>query len=106
MSIDTRFTPAIRNALLEQMQDVTGKYAPDGRNLAAADEDHSGHHGTDSVSISADAMRVHASIDFTAGQDVFDAARVAEIKQAIANGAFNIDPVRIAEKFHQFNTRM
>jgi flagellar biosynthesis anti-sigma factor FlgM len=106
MSIDTRFTPAIRNALLEQMQDVTGKYTPDGGNRAAADEDRSGRVASDSVSISADALRVHASIEYTAGQDVYAAARVAEIKQEIATGIYNIDPARIADKFYQFNIRM
>lgn len=106
MAIDTRFTPAIRNALLEQMQDVAGKYTPDGRHQVSTGEDHGGRPGSDSVSISADALRVHAAVDTTAGQDVFDAERVAEIKQAIAAGMFTIDPARVAEKFQRFNNSL
>ena len=106
MSIDTRFTPAIRNALLEQMQDVAGKYTPDGRNQVSSDEDHGGRAGSDSVSISSDALRVHASVDSIAGQDVFDAERVADIKQAIAIGMFTIDPARVADKFYRFNNNL
>jgi flagellar biosynthesis anti-sigma factor FlgM len=98
--------PAIRNALLEKMQDVTGGFTPDGSSQLPANEDNGGGPDTDSISISADAMRVHASIHTSAGQNVFDAARVAELKQAIATGMFSIDPVRIADKLHRFNTNL
>ena len=106
MSIDTRFTPAIRNALLEKMQDTTGRQPP-GRSQQL--EDGTGSHAmntADSVSISAAAMRVHAAISFTAGEAVFDAERVAELKLAITSGMYRIDADRVAEKFQYFNASL
>lgn len=106
MSIDTRFTPAIRNALLEKMQDLSGRYAPDGGNHIADEQPGGRQAGTDSVNLSADALRVHAAVSMTAGQDVFDIERVSEIRQALATGTYRIDPERLAEKFHRFNTNL
>ena len=106
MSIDTRFTPAIRNALLEKMQDLNGNYTPDGANQANDKADSSGRTTTDSVSLSADAQRIHAAVSITAGQDVFDIERIAEIRQALATGAYRIDSLRLADKFHRFNTNL
>jgi len=101
MSIDTRFMPAIRNALLEKMQDDSDRYRP-----VAEERADVGQSLSDSVSLSADALRVHASIDTAAGQDIYDAERVAEIRQALSTGTFSIDATRIADKFHRFNNSL
>lgn len=106
MSIDTRFTPAIRNALLEKMQDVNGRFTPDGDKRVPGEQENGHRTATDSVSLSADALRVHAAVSMTAGQDVFDAERVLEIRQALATGTYHIDAARLAEKFHRFNTNL
>lgn len=104
MSIDTRFTPAIRSALLEQMQYQNDRHAPEAARRSGG-EPATGTR-TDSVSLSEDALRIHAAANVTAGQDVFDAERVAEIRQALVTGSYYIDPMRLADKFHQFNTRL
>ena len=104
MSIDTRFTPAIRNALLEKMQDMNGRYTPDGARRPGDESDN--RRSTDSVSLSADALRVHAAVSATAGQEIFDIERVMDIRQALATGTYHIDPQRVADKFHQFNARL
>lgn len=103
MSIDTRFTPAIRNALLEQMQDLSGRFSPDGGERQANDAVRDRARGTDSVNLSAEALQIHASISTTAGQDVFDVERVTELRHAISNGMYSIDVLRVADKFHRFN---
>lgn len=103
MSIDTRFTPAIRNALLEQMQDLSGRFSPDGGKRPTDDAGDSRTIGTDSVKLSAEALQIHASIKTTAGQDVFDIERVAELRHAIGSGTYSIDALRVADKFHRFN---
>jgi negative regulator of flagellin synthesis FlgM len=106
MSIDTRFTPAIRNALLEKMHDTNGRFAPDGA-ARRTDEIESGRQsGTDSVSLSADAQRIHAAVSMTAGQNVFDVERVSEIRQALATGTYSIDPARLADRFIRFNANL
>ena len=104
MSIDTRFTPAIRSALLEKMQDMNDRHAPEAANRS--DGEPARGTRTDSVSLSEDALRIHAAVNVTAGQDVFDIERVAEIRQALMTGSYHIDPIRLADKFHQFNTRL
>ena len=103
MSIDTRFTPAIRNALLEQMQDLSGRFSPDGGERQADAAVRARSVGTDSVNLSAEALQIHASISTTAGRDVFDIERVAELRHAIGNGTYSIDALRVADKFHRFN---
>ncbi|MGB5260883.1 MAG: flagellar biosynthesis anti-sigma factor FlgM [Gammaproteobacteria bacterium] len=106
MSIDTRFTPAIRNALLEKMQDLNGRFAPDGATRVPDEQATGRHAGTDSVSLSADAQRIHAAVSMTAGQNVFDVERVADIRQALATGTYSIDPARLADKFYRFNANL
>lgn len=103
MSIDTRFTPAIRNALLEQMQDLSGRFSPDGGERKADDAVRGRNAGTDSVNLSAEALQIHASISTTAGRDVFDIERVAALRHAIGSGSYSIDAQRVADKFHRFN---
>ena len=104
MSIDTRFTPAIRSALLEQMQYQNDRHSQEVANSPGSDTARGT--GTDSVSLSADALRIHAAVNVTAGQDVFDVERVAEIRQALVTGSYHIDPIRLADKFHQFNSKL
>jgi len=106
MSIDTKYTPAIRNALLERMQDMSSRYAPDGGNRTPVAEGHESKTTTDQVQLSADAVRIYEAISDTERHPVFDAQRVAEIKHSIATGTFTVNPERIAEKFHDFNTRL
>ena len=102
MSIDTRFTPAIRSALLEKMQDLGNSRPPQGDHRPGEPM----ARPTDRVSLSEDALRIHAAISMTAGQDVFDVERVTEIRQALATGNYQIDSQRVAEKFHRFNLNL
>ncbi len=102
MSIDTRFTPAIRSALLEKMHDLNNSRTPQGDNRLDEPKARAG----DRVSLSADALRIHAAVSMTAGQEVFDAERVMEIRLALATGSYQIDPLRVAEKFHRFNINL
>ena len=103
MSIDTRFTPAIRNALLEQMQDLSGRYTPEGGKRENDGNIQSNTPGTDSVSLSDAARQLHAAVSTLAGQEIFDVERVTELKFAIDSGIYRIDPERVADKFHRFN---
>ena len=104
MSIDTRFTPAIRSALLEQMHYQNDRHSPEAAKRSGGEP--AIGTSSDSVSLSEDALRIHAAVNVTAGQDVFDAERVAEIRQALVTGSYHIDPIRLANKFHQFNTKL
>ena len=106
MSIDTRFTPAIRNALLEQMQDLSGRFTPEGgeREENVSVQGHTP--GTDTVSLSDAARQLHAAVSTLAGQEIFDAERVTELKFAIDSGLYRIDPERVADKFHRFNQNL
>lgn len=56
----------------------------------------------DSVSVTAEASRLLAMEDRLAAMPDVDHERVAAIKQAIADGTYQIDPQRIAEKLIQF----
>ena len=102
MSIDTRFTPAIRSALLERMQDPSSRHTP--QDTTGPGEP--ANRPTDRVSLSEDALRIHAVVSMTAGQDIFDVERVTEIRQALATGSYRLDPLRVAEKFHRFNLNL
>ena len=104
MSIDTRFTPAIRNALLEQMRDLSGRQAPG--HAAHGNTSHSRTAPTDSISLSDDALRLQAASNTLAGQNVFDAERVAELKLAVTSGIYRVDPERVAAKFLHFNQNL
>ena len=104
MSIDTRFTPAIRSALLEQMQYQNDRHTPEAARRPGGEPAIGTR--TDSVSLSEVALRIHAAVNMTAGEDVFDVERVAEIRQALVTGSYRIDPIRLADKFHQFNIKL
>lgn len=98
--------PAIRNALLEKMQDTTDRHPAEAGQQAADDTGTRRTDTADSVSLSAEALRVHAAVSFTAGEAVFDAGRVAELRLAITSGMYRIDAVRVAEKFQYFNASL
>lgn len=52
---------------------------------------------TDQVELSGLATQLHEASAALGGAPVVDAARVAEIKQAIAEGKFQVHPERIAD---------
>ena len=106
MSIDTRFMPAIRNAVLEKMQDTNGRQPAEAGQQADGDTGTRSTDSADSVSLSAEALHIHAAVSFTAGEAVFDAERVAELRLAITTGMYRIDAVSVAEKFEYFNTSL
>ena len=60
----------------------------------------------DSVQISEDANSLRAMQARLERQESFDEARVAEIKQAIAEGRYPIDNQRLAEKFLQLESNL
>jgi flagellar biosynthesis anti-sigma factor FlgM len=54
---------------------------------------------TDRVTLSGDALRMDAETRAADDTPAQPGQRVSELKQAIANGTYTIDPVRIASKF-------
>ena len=60
-----------------------------------------GSGGGDSVQFSSRALRLQALDAGMASTPVVDSARVAEIKQAIADGVFKVNPDAVADKLLQ-----
>ncbi len=57
---------------------------------------------TDTVSLSDNAVQLGKLGNSTASSPVVDAQRVEQVKQAIENGDYEVDPARVAEKLMQF----
>ncbi len=58
------------------------------------------------VKLSDSARRLKALAEDLAKQDAVDGDRVAEIKRAISEGRYHVDPVRLAEKFIEFEDEL
>jgi len=66
----------------------------------------SGQSAQDTVSLSDDAVQL-GKLDNTAiSAPVVDTQRVEQVKKAIANGQYEVDPVRIADKMMQFESML
>jgi negative regulator of flagellin synthesis FlgM len=61
---------------------------------------------TDAVTITNQATKIKALEDSVSTQSVVDIDRVAELKDAIDSGAYQVDPQRVAEKFLQFESSL
>ena len=59
---------------------------------------------SDTVSLSDNAVQLGKLGDSVASNPVVDAQRVEQVKQAIANGNYEVDPARVAEKLMQFES--
>ena len=59
---------------------------------------------TDTVTLTASAAKLHELEQNLSKLPVVDQDRVASLRKAIANGEYNIDPNRTAEKFVQLET--
>ena len=57
---------------------------------------------TDTVSLSDNAVQLDRLGNGLASSPVVDAKRVEQVKQAIENGNYEVDPARVAEKLMQF----
>lgn len=64
----------------------------------------SGSATTDTVTLTASAAKLHELEQNLSKLPVVDQDRVASLRKAIANGEYNIDPTRTAEKFVQLET--
>ncbi|MGR9051425.1 MAG: flagellar biosynthesis anti-sigma factor FlgM [Gammaproteobacteria bacterium] len=60
--------------------------------------------GDDRVDISADAERIGSALAAAPAVPEVDEARVAAIKQALADGSYPIDPDKIAQKIREFES--
>lgn len=58
--------------------------------------------GGDRIEITANSDQIKKALESAGETPVIDRARVEAIKQALANGAYVIDPERIAQKMSQF----
>jgi negative regulator of flagellin synthesis FlgM len=61
---------------------------------------------TDAVTITNQASKIKALEDSVSTQSVVDIDRVAELKDAIDSGVYKVDPLRVAEKFLQFESSL
>lgn len=59
---------------------------------------------SDTVSISDNAAQLGKLDNSVIASPVVDAQRVEQVKQAISNGSFEVDPSRIADKLMQFES--
>ncbi|GAB4393023.1 MAG: hypothetical protein Tsb005_09540 [Gammaproteobacteria bacterium] len=58
---------------------------------------------TDTVSITDRAQRLQAAVDSLPELPVVDSQRVADVRQALSEGSYQIDPQQIAESILQFD---
>lgn len=61
---------------------------------------------TDVITITTQAVKLKALEDSVSTQSVVDDQRVAELKSAIDSGDYQVDPLRVAEKFLQFESSL
>jgi len=59
---------------------------------------------TDTVSLSDNAVQLGKLGDSASSKPVVDAQRVEQVKQAIENGNYEVDPAKVAEKLMQFES--
>ncbi len=59
---------------------------------------------SDTVSLSDNAVQLGKLGNSVASSPVVDAQRVEQVKQAIENGNYEVDPARVAEKLMQFES--
>lgn len=61
---------------------------------------------TDTVSLTDEASRLAELERTLANIPVVDAKRVEEIKQAVSDGSYRVDPVRVADKLSAFESAL
>jgi negative regulator of flagellin synthesis FlgM len=59
---------------------------------------------TDTVSLSDSAVKLGKLENTVAATPVVDTQRVEQVKQAIEDGSYTVDPARVAEKLMQFES--
>jgi negative regulator of flagellin synthesis FlgM len=60
----------------------------------------------DRITLSDTAQHLARATASLASEPVVNSQRVAEIRQALIEGSYRIDPVQIAEKFQSFSIRL
>jgi negative regulator of flagellin synthesis FlgM len=58
------------------------------------------------VKLSDSALKLKALAENIAHQDAVDADRVEQIRRAISEGEYHVDPVRLAQKFVEFEGQL
>ncbi len=106
MTIDTRYTPAIRNALLEQMHDASSRIAPDGSREPTGTAAASAAPGTDTISLSADAQRISAATGSGGIESALDWQRINALRHAINSGTFTVDHERVADNLYHMDSAL
>ena len=69
-----------------------------------AQDKHAAPARSDTVSLTEGGARVKALQDQVAAVPVVNTQRVQEIKQALARGSYEIDPIRVADKLVRFES--
>jgi len=67
-------------------------------------QDTGGSSSSDTVSISDNAAQLGKLNNASVTTAVVDTQRVEQVKQAISNGSFEVDPAKIADKLMQFES--
>ena len=61
---------------------------------------------TDTVSLSDNGVQLGKNDHTTAAAPVVDTQRVEELRKAISNGSYEVDPVKVADKLMQFESML
>ncbi|RXJ72891.1 flagellar biosynthesis anti-sigma factor FlgM [Veronia nyctiphanis] len=88
---------------LDQTNNAQNKKTQQSQSQASSTSvEKSGSHKPDAVSISSESRAIGALNQQIASEGQFDAAKVAEIKAAIANGSYQIDADKLASNMLKF----
>ena len=98
------------NSPLERrLREAQAQQAPEGaRRAEDGDQTREGakRQRDDEVSLSTQARRLRHIENRVADQEAFDEKRVEEIRAAIAEGRYHIDPERLAERFVELESQL
>jgi negative regulator of flagellin synthesis FlgM len=90
-----------READLQQTRDGTGRAGENSQSDEARQS-----RSADEVRLSAQARQLRDIESQVAEQDAFDHKRVDEIKAAISEGRYHVDPERLAERFFELEKEL
>jgi negative regulator of flagellin synthesis FlgM len=99
MSTKIDSTPGLPPKLSASMDKLApAKLAQSAYSGAASDAAAGSSRGADTVQITGDAMKLQSLEKSLSGSSSFDAKRVAEVRAAIADGRYRVNPDRIASR--------
>jgi len=99
IDINNAYSSLPENAIVKQKSLVVHSGVPAAKEAVNPEK-------TDTVILSGAALLVDSSSRGSDTATVFDAHRVAELKNAIHTGNYVIDPAKVAEKLHQFTLEL